>query len=135
MKTEEPLNYDPPQGERMYYRSTTTGDRAYLVRREGKDHIRLDRPMEEIIKPFRPNDWVREETHAPLARAHIVQVAFEADKRLCPFLGLHTEARKEWLSLTDGDRIQWLHDGPKTTNVARRNLWKHIMKALEPLTE
>lgn len=134
MKTEEPAHWDPPMGERVYYRSTVTGDKAYLVRREGKDHIKLDRPMEDICRPFKPTDWIKEESHAPLARAHIVQVAFEADRRLCPFLGLHLEARKEWLSLRDEERIQWLEDGPKTKNAARRRLWKQIMVALEPET-
>lgn len=132
--TEPPGNYDPPKGERKYYRSSVSGDLAYLVRRDGKDHIKLDRPMEDICRPFRPDQWIEEKSHAPLARAHIVQVAFEADKRLCPFLGLHLEARKDWLSLRDEERIQWLSDGPKTKDPIRRGMWKHLMEALEPYT-
>ena len=139
VREEQPDNYEPPVGDRKFYRSATTGDRAYLVRRDGRDCVKLDRPMEDICKPFRPDDWIEEMKFAPLARAHIVQVAFEADKRLLPFLGLRLEARKEWLSLLDPERLQWLQDGPprskdKNHQEMRRALWDSTIAALEPFT-
>lgn len=128
-----PAEYDPPKDKRVYYRNTTTGDRGYVVRRGGHDVIRLDRPNEEIIRPLHPTTWKLDKEHRPLTQMQIAQVAFDADKRLCFFLGEHEEARKEWLDLKDKERIKWMRQGPPSNPRIRHVQWKAIMHTLQPI--
>jgi hypothetical protein len=123
---------DTPMEKRRYYRHTKTGDRAYLILVGGKEHIRLDRPNEEIVRPFNDSEWIEERSEAPLSPAQVAQVAFEADKKLCAFLGLHLTARKEWASLLDRERIAWMQDGPD--DAMRQRLWGAIMGAMDVFT-
>lgn len=117
---------------RRYFRSVTTGDRAYLVEKDGKTCIQLDRPNEEIIRPFHESQWIEEKGDLPLAIGQVAQVAFEADRKLCQFLGLHDKSRKEWASLLDKQRIAWMKEGP--AEPMRQRLWDAIMGAMEPYT-
>lgn len=123
-------DYDPPGHERVYYRHTITGDLGYLVRREGKDYIRLDRPAQDISKPFLAAEWIAEQEYRPLSRMQLVQIAFEADKKLCILLGLHDEGRKQWLNLRDEERIAWAAGGPPAKG-GRKAVFLALMKALE----
>ena len=125
-------DWDPLPSERTYYRSTSSGDLGYLVRRGGEDKIRLDRPMEEIIRPLRENEWQREQEFRPFARAQVAAIAFETDKLLCKMLGLHKEGKAEWLSLKDDDRIAFMQDGPAGGNPLRRDLYLAIRGILDP---
>lgn len=127
-----PDHYDPPDHERVFYRHTTTGDLGWMVRREGKDHIRLDRPSHEIVRLFKPADWIEEREHRPLTRLQLTQIAFEADKKLCFFLGKHDLARREWLNLKDEDRIAWSQHGPGSGG-GRRELFDAVMSSLARL--
>lgn len=104
-----PDDWNPEPGEREYYRSKMTGDRGWLVRREGKDLIRLDRPMEELLRPL--HGWQRDEEALLLPASQAAQVAFEADRALCRIYGLHAEARKTWADLKDKERIAFINDG------------------------
>ncbi len=108
----EQLDYEPQPNQRDWYSHTRTGDRGYLVRRDGTDYVKLDRPNEEILKRLN-GEWHKDEEHRPMTVAQIAQVAFEADKKLCFFLGQHERARKEWPSLSDKERIAWMREGPK----------------------
>lgn len=133
MGVEEPLDYDPPRERRKYYRHASTGDLAYLVRRGGKDCIKFDRPFDPTVMPYREAEW-REEPHAePMGRAQAVQVAFDADKRLCLYLGLPMKAKVEWANLNDKERTAWLANGPQDPP-ARKELYAAIIRALEPYT-
>lgn len=124
-----PDNWDPPDHERTYYRHTMTGDLGWLVRRDGKDYIKYDRPSHIMERPFRDQDWIAEREHRPLTRLQLAQVAFEADKRLCFFLGLHDQSRREWLSLKDEQRIAWSSAGPPNKG-GRQELYQAVMAAL-----
>jgi hypothetical protein len=130
---EDEENWDPALQERQYHRSRQTGERGYMVRRKGTDFIRLDRPQQEILRPFRESEWIPDVEHRPFTKAQVAQVCFEADRKLCFFLGLHDKAKKEWLSLSDEHRIGWMKRGPLTPPI-RHEQWRAIMTALEPLT-
>jgi hypothetical protein len=123
-------HWDPTDHEKTYYRHITTGDLGWLVRREGKDCIRLDRPSQEITKVFREADWVPTTDYRPLTGYQLAQVAYEADKKLCFFLGKHDQARKDWLMLKDEERIAWRQKGPPRGG-GRQELFKAIMATLE----
>lgn len=123
-------HWDPAEHERTYYSHMTTGDVGWMVRREGKDCIRLDRPNHEIIRPYRQDEWQPELQHRPLTKYQLLQVAFEADRKLCFFLGKHDIARREWLSLKEEDRIKWGQFGPGSGS-GRRELFNAVMAALE----
>lgn len=110
--SDEQLNYEPQPNQRDWYSHTRTGDRGYLVRRDGVDYVKLDRPNEEILKRHN-GEWHKDEEHRPMTTAQIAQVAYEADRKLCFFLGKHERARKEWVSLSDKERIAWMREGPK----------------------
>lgn len=125
-----PDHFDPPDHERVFYRHITTGDLGWLVRRDGKDCIRFDRPSQEIVKLFKESEWILEREHRPLTRLQLCQVAFEADKRLCFFLGKHDLARRDWLMLKDEDRIAWSQRGPGP-GTGRRELFQAVMSVLE----
>lgn len=136
-KTEQdlPPTWDPPsEEERVYYRDIQTGDLGYMVRREGKACIRLDRPLQEIIRPYRKNQWKPDVEHRPLTKFQVTRIAFEADRQLCLTLGLHDKAKREWMSLTDEQRIAWSDGGP-TDKVERVKLYRSVMKALSPFMQ
>lgn len=126
---------DPPPGARIYYRHRMTGDRAYMVMREGVQHIRYDQPAMERVLKFNVGDWVPDREHVPLTRAAVARVAFVADRGLCAALGLHGESRVDWLNLSDQQRIDWMTYGPPDNNVHRMRLFRACMAALEPLTK
>ncbi len=120
--------WDPKPSERIYYRSHNTGDLGYLVRRDGKDQVRLDRPEQEIVIPFRTGEWDPEQKLPGLNRMQKAQIAWEADCKLRYFLGDHQGARKTWLSLREKERIDYAEDGPEEP--ASKLLWRAIMSSL-----
>ena len=105
-------NWDPEEHERTWYSHTMTGDHGWMVRRDGRDCIRLDRPDQEIVKVYRDGEWKPELEHRPLTKLQLAQVAYEADRKLCFFLGLHDEARREWNAMREQDRLKWAQHGP-----------------------
>lgn len=109
-------NWDPSPTLRTWYSHVTTGDRGYLVRRNGKDAVRLDRgPTVEIIKPLN-KEWQPDEERRPISRGALARVAYVAHQAFCRALGEHEAARTEWESLSDQERQCWLDgtgpDGP-----------------------
>lgn len=123
-------NWDPKPDERIYYRSATTGDRGYIVRREGVDKIRLDRAMQEIVRPFEASQWIVEHDYKPFTLYQISNLAFEADKILCRMLTLQKESKRDWLLLPDKERIDWIENGPGPGNM-RTELYLAIMGVLK----
>lgn len=124
---------DVPEDDRKYYRSSQDGEKGYLVDKDGQQWVRLNRPNEELLRPWNNGaHWIPEVEHRPLSPAQLAMVCFEADKALCRALGLHEQTRKEWPSLTDVQRIAWMAVGP-TRHPARATLWKAINHVLEPL--
>jgi len=119
--------------DRQWYRSASDGELGYLVERGGVQYIQLNRPMEEILRPWQGGaQWVPEVEHRPINKAQLAKVCFEADRALCQALGVHDPAKKEWASLTDRERIQWMEKGPR--GAERNGLWTAIHHVLDPLT-
>lgn len=128
-------NEDPKPHERMYYRHTSTGDRGWLVRREGRDMIRMDRGAHEELREFKPTIWVRDNETRPLTVWSVAQVAFAADRQLCRAIGLHELAKKAWLDLSENKRREWMETGPKGPELEkRRKLYEAITDSLRELT-
>lgn len=125
-----PDNWDPLPAERQYYRSAETGDLGWLVRRDGKDRVRLDRPLQEIVRPFEEGKWVEEREWKPFSRTQVSKLQFETDKLVCSMLGLHKEGKRDWLSLKDEERIAWMKQGPGPGNL-RADVYKALAKIFE----
>ena len=128
----EPDHWDPEPSERKFYRSSVDGQRGYLVRREGKDIIRLDRPMEEILKPFNES-WRADMQVYPVSEHQVARIAFIADRALCGVLGRHDLERDDWLSLHEKARIKWMKEGPNSGDV-RDDLYDAIIGTLRPMS-
>jgi len=127
-----PDDWDPAEDARVYYRDTQTGDLGWLVKRGGKTMVKLDRPMQDLVRPFRKTVWQADAQHRPLTKHQVTRVAFEADKMLCLALGMHSKAKAEWESLTDQQRIEWVEQGP-SDRVERVRLYRGVMSAMAPL--
>lgn len=134
-------NWEPKAHEREYYRNGNTGDRAYLVRREGVEKMRLDRPEQELLFDVSRNadgdilGWKRDAEASLYHRSQIARVAFGADRELCSVVGLHGESRKAWQDLTDKQRTEFIAKGPQSVAHPIRNmLYVAILQAMEPHT-
>lgn len=122
-------DWDPDPRDRQWFSHRYTGDRGYLVRRAGKGMIRLDRPMEEIL--FKDvGDWVEDVEHRPMTVAQVAQIAFDADRRLCFYIGRHEQSKKEWANLRDKEKQFWMMKGPSET--PRKELYAGIFSVLRP---
>lgn len=127
-----PMEWDPGPDERTFYRSSSDGQRGYMVRRGGKDVIRLDRPMEEILRPFNESQWTPDEERRPMSIAQVAQVAWAADRKVCLYTGKPELARTDWLDMREAQRIAWIKEGPPGD--IRQLLFKTIMATLQPFT-
>lgn len=125
--------WDPQDHERVSYRDSRTGQLGYFVRRGGKDCIRLDRGNQELIVPFVPGQWVEEGMKRPWTRAQISRVAWEADRALCHLLGDHEKARREWESMHEDDRVEWIRVGPAKP-LERALLYRLVMDTVHEMT-
>lgn len=127
-------DWDPPPAERTYYSHRETGDYGWLVRRGGKDMVRMDRPGVEDIRPFKEGrDWTAKIDVRPLSPAQVALIAFQADRQLCLALGMHENIKEEWLSLSQEKRRIWIEKGP-TKNPLRKSLYQAIMGVVGHLT-
>lgn len=125
-------DYDPPKDQRHYVRSTTTGELGWLVTRGGVSRVRLDRPAQEVLRPWHPNEWQAEQERRPLSRMHGARVAFAADRELCAQLGLGGLARREWGKVSELERQRFMTDGP-TDRPERAALFKKVWEGLEAI--
>ena len=118
--------------ERLWYRNRRTGDLGYLEERDGKTVIHLDRIGDDDanIRPFVESDWQPEEIRRPLTCHQVAILTWESDKNLCRMLGRGHESRKEWLSLSDADRMQWMSFGPEDGGI-RDRLYDAITDSLK----
>jgi hypothetical protein len=132
------VSEDPKPSDRVYYRSAKDGQRAYLVRREGKDMLKLDRPMEEILHRIDLENltgWVPDVQLHPLTKHAVGKVAYDADVALRRAMGIHMKPQEtEWLSMKEQDRIKWMESGPASGDV-RMDLYDAIMGTLSSLTD
>lgn len=132
-ETQVPLpdDWDPEPARRAYYKNSVSGDWGWLVRREGNDVIKLDRPGVDEIRRFDPGEWQPRDAPKPLQPAHLAMVAYQADKTLCRVLGgeLMRFTKGDWLDLSQEQRRAWIEKGPPT-HPDRRALYAAIMGAL-----
>ncbi len=126
---DETLN-DPPPAKRVYYRHLETGDRGFLVERDGLPAIRWDRAMSSDTT-HQLDRWKKEVDEAPLFSAHqIAMIAFDADKAVCRALGQVDIAKRLWVDLTEKQRRDWMTDGPKAKVGPRRDVYEALVKVL-----
>lgn len=124
-------NTDPTPDRRSYYKNVATGDRGYLVKRHGADHMKYDQPGHDRTIPFKSDDWTIEQQSRQLPAHEVAQVAYAADQRLCRTLGKQREAQVEWLTLQNEERLRWVKEGPKAPATSMRaRLWRSIVTAL-----
>lgn len=127
------LSENPLPEERTYVRHFKTGDRAYLIRRNGQVLVKFDRPNDPTERAFQAFEWVPDTETRPFTRSEVAQIAHAADQRLCKALGLQREARVEWAHLLDEvkrDRVSGV--GPEG-NEARGGLYRAIFKFFKPM--
>ena len=117
------------QNERVKYRSRTTGDRGYVYQDGDRVRIRLDRANEDVTRPFVAGEWIEETETRNFTPMQMAQVAFVADRQLCTFLGLHAEAKLDWLSRKEEARIRFMKQGPSGDGI-RRELFEALMGVL-----
>ena len=121
-------DWDPEPGERVWYRHGHTGERGYLVGRNGRDMIRQDRPNEEIVSPMTGSMWSVDKDWRPLTRMHTARVAFGCDSLLRAVLGNHRD-EKDWNNLSERERIFWMEEGPEIPAI-NAQLYAAVMKVL-----
>ena len=124
-----PDDWDPEAHEKQWFSHGVTGDLGWLVRREGKDYIRLDRPDLDEIRPYEPSDWRAKAEHRPISPAQLAMVMFMADKQYCLTMGMYEKAREDWASLSQKRRRVWIETGP-TEDPDRARLYAAIKGAL-----
>ena len=125
-------HWDPAPAEREYFREESSGQLGWKVIREGKEMVRLDRADEEIIRRLN-HSWIPERESRPLTKAQVAQVAFEADKKLCFFMGQPEQARKDWNNMHEAEKRRWMTTGPATKVTARVSLYMFIQESLKDL--
>jgi len=129
----EAVTWDPDPSARQWHRHKETSDRGWLVRREGKPAIRYDRGAHDQYV-FNVGEWEPLAEGLPvLNAAHIAQVCFEADKKLCWALGHIDLAGRQWADLHEKTRAKWITDGPLSKSPAyaqRKKLYDAIQECL-----
>lgn len=130
---EEPTAKGKPREKtRVYYRHVKTSDRAYLVDRSGVTMIKLDRPQEDVVRRFVPEEWVPDSETRPLTRAQVAQCIKAFDTQLCHFLGHMRLAKETWHSMPDNEKVEWIKgigpQKPKIRQVVFRTLWDLMQK-------
>lgn len=125
------VDKDPTPDRRTYYRNVATGDRGYMVRRHGADHIRFDRPGSDQTRLFKAEEWTLEQQSRRLPAHEIAQVAFVADRQVCKLLGKLAESRLQWLDLDNDERVRWVKEGPRVpADSMRSRVWRSIVNAM-----
>lgn len=118
------------------YRSTTTGDRGFMLERGGKKVIRLDRGSQVIEREYKKDEWVEESEHRPLLPMQVTRMFFEVEKHMLIALG-DTAARREmdWEMMTNRTRTAYMEEMGETDNVLVKKLHRAMHKILDPLSQ
>jgi len=114
---------------RIWYRSTITGERGWLVEEAGKRFIHPDR-VGKVDLEVCDTEWIPEQIRPKINRMQAAQVAWDADKVLRKWLGVAVGTRDEWMNMREADRILYAQRGPKDDDGIRHALFLAIMKAL-----
>jgi hypothetical protein len=126
-------DWDPPPGKRTYYRHAVDGQLGWLVRRGGREMIRLDRGEAEVLRHMVEGQWVPDKEHRPLNKATVAKICHAADRELCFALGEHGKAQPDWNDLKQEEKREWMLVGPKSP-VVRAVIYARIKDALAELT-
>lgn len=114
-------------GQRV--RSTTDGQVGYIVEVEGAGlGVRLDRRAENRVVPFNPQTWVSD-VKPPLGPMQVAQVAYAADRQLRHARGEY--AVKEWMTVTEANRLEFAKNGPPKSDGERRRLYEAVIAAVK----
>jgi hypothetical protein len=125
------VDYDPPEGERQYYRKGQQGQRAYLVKKGGRLMLRLDRGAHVVmLEPFTEGGaWIPDKGAGIWQRSQIGRVAFEADRALRILQGHPGSQERTWDGLKMAERAKWA-TAPDLGNPIRNELYKAIIGVL-----
>lgn len=124
-------DWDPAENEREYFKHRQSGQLGWLVKREGKEAVRLDRPMQDITIPYSEATWTAEERPRLLNAQQCAQVSFAAYKALCVLTGKHERSAVEWANMSEDVRLQFAKDGPRHANELEMRLHVNIMSILK----
>lgn len=128
----------PEQLERRWVRHGESGQLGSIIEEDGKLFVELDRFSASKAHnriPYRPKEWMHEEPPPLLTEQMVAHIQFVADVELCRNLGLFKLASRQWESLKDEQRIQWVKEGPDPErHPARARLYQAIKIATEGLT-
>jgi hypothetical protein len=117
-----------------WYHHVTSGQRGWLVEKDGEKFIRIDNPRDPSLRPFSPSTWILDRDIRPLLRHHCAEVAFVACMRLRRVLG-DASFRKEWRDLTTEKRIEFAKQGLSDDPEIAHRIRELIMRELEPLSK
>jgi hypothetical protein len=125
----DPLDFDDAPSERVWFRSTKSGNRGYLVKRDGKDMIHLDVNNDYHVVPM-SSEWQPDRVAAKMSPMQRAQVAYAADCELRKYTGERDGRHREWNTMLDEDRISFMDHGPAKASRIRVQLWKAIMETI-----
>lgn len=122
------------------YRSTTTGDLAFVIERGGKKYMRYDRPEQKIEVLYKEKEWVEDNEHRPMLPHQIAIIKFMAEKYLRTALGDQQGRKMQWEMMDNVDKNAWIAafergedlDGEKKPALVRK-LLAAVSKVLDPL--
>jgi len=113
------------------YRSTTTGDKGFMMEVDGKKYIELDRPSQQVRRLYKEKDWIKEDEHRPLLPQQIGRIHFEAQKYLLIAVGDPEGHKMDWLMMQNQDRNDWMQEESDVALV--RALYDAMDGVLSPL--
>lgn len=117
-----------------YFRHRQTGERGYLVQRDGEVMIKMDTGPQGAEKRFVRHFWVPDAEHRPLTRTEIGRVLYESDIAVCRMLHIEQGRRRpEWGLLSHDKQQKWALEGPKEPR--RRAAWAALLEVFLPYTE
>jgi hypothetical protein len=125
---EAPDEWDPKEHEKEWYRNIISGQRGWKVTRKGDPRVRLADYTNDVNRKL-DGDWVPDDEKRKMTRAQVGQICFEADKKLCFFIGLKENATKQWNDLHEEKRREWIESGPRVHPV-RKAVGEAIRAAL-----
>lgn len=110
-------------------RSVKDGQLGFLTETEdGTLAVRLDRRVDARVVPYVAREWVPD-AEAKLTPIQVARVCHDADRAMRLALGEY--GVKDWLSLREPERIDWVNKGlPKDVPPLRRKVYDAIKKAL-----
>jgi hypothetical protein len=119
------------KGGLSYYRNAKTGDKAYLVERNGVTMVKLDRPNEEIIRRFIPEEWIPDNETKPFTRAQVAMAIKAFDQKLCHFLGHVKLAKTSWKDMPEKERVEWIKGIGPQKPLIRQLAFQALYKVFE----